>query len=227
MDNSLNIRLKNFVESQNIPHEELQTLLGYKGLNSITHLLYGRDDESVPGGRRYTKVNARMVSLLCSKYNFSTDWLLYGIGEMYAPASTDKRPARTGGMPLVTDHRAYAGVLAGYADNDGGKYPQLHIPGLGNGGHWAALRVYGNSMEPGIHDGDTVIGCQLERGDPIKSNAVYIVVTEREGMALKRLIDLGERLLLISDNPTYEPRQLDKEEAKALFEVKAHIRYKL
>jgi phage repressor protein C with HTH and peptisase S24 domain len=66
------------------------------------------------------------------------------------------------------------------------------------------VKVTGNSMQPGLHDGDLALVDTIEK--PIRSGHVY-AVTDIDAQTLVKRIDTldGEGLLLRSDNPDYPP----------------------
>jgi hypothetical protein len=90
-------------------------------------------------------------------------------------------------------------------------------------------------MAETLYDGDWVIASYVELDGDIKSLSaikdacVYVVVTD-EAVLVKRLISRAEehgKLALISDNEAYPTRQINAEEMRELWCVKAKLSFYL
>ncbi len=73
-------------------------------------------------------------------------------------------------------------------------------------GHLAASRIRGDSMEPTIFNGDTVICDNLG----YQEDGIYAVIYQGKGF-VKRLQMASGGVKIISDNPAYEPMFASKE----------------
>ncbi len=67
----------------------------------------------------------------------------------------------------------------------------------------ASIRVRGDSMEPGLCDGDTIF-VDLANRSPGARGAVYVVRID-DVVMVKRVARLGNRLVVTSDNPAAGP----------------------
>lgn len=123
-------------------------------------------------------------------------------------------------ISLVAD-KASAGYTNGYADPEFmEELPQLQLPLFGQG-TFRAFEVKGDSMLP-ILSGSWIIGKYLEQWQEVKEGSRYIVVTHSEGILFKRMGSVGQQSVrLISDNTTYEPFDVPKEEVIELWEARA------
>lgn len=83
-------------------------------------------------------------------------------------------------------------------------------------GHLAASRIRGDSMEPTIFNGDTVICDDLGYAE----DGIYAIIFEGKGF-VKRLQRVSGGLRIISDNPAYESMfaKNDTEELKIIGKV--------
>lgn len=83
-------------------------------------------------------------------------------------------------------------------------------------GHLAASKIRGDSMEPTIFNGDTVICDDLG----YQEDGIYAIIFEGKGF-VKRLQRVSGGLKIISDNPAYETMfaQDDTEELKIIGKV--------
>jgi len=73
-------------------------------------------------------------------------------------------------------------------------------------GHLAASKIRGDSMEPTISNGDTII-CD-NRG--FNEDGIYVVIYQGKGF-VKRLQSVSEGVKITSDNPVYEPVLVQKD----------------
>lgn len=76
-------------------------------------------------------------------------------------------------------------------------------------GSYFGLRVSGNSMEPGICDGDVVI--VREQPDAEDGQIVVALVNGNDGVC-KRLKKYDDGIALVSDNPAYQPMYFSNKE---------------
>lgn len=80
---------------------------------------------------------------------------------------------------------------------------------LAKTGEFFGLRIQGNSMEPDIHNGDTVI---VKKQDDAESNEIVIALINGNDGVCKRLKKYTESIALVSINPDYEPMYFNQEE---------------
>lgn len=111
--------------------------------------------------------------------------------------------------------KAAAGYLAGYADNEFlDELNTFTLPML-SGGHYRAFEIIGDSMLP-TPSGSIIVGEKVEGGvEDVKNNMAYIVVSRSEGIVYKRIVKnnkVKNKLTLVSDNPSYQPYQINAED---------------
>ena len=80
---------------------------------------------------------------------------------------------------------------------------------LAKTGEFFGLRIQGNSMEPDIHNGDTVI---VKKQDDAESNEIVIALINGTDGVCKRLKKYAESIALVSINPDYEPMYFNQDE---------------
>lgn len=82
-----------------------------------------------------------------------------------------------------------------------------------------AFDISGDSMEPEINDGATVIGIRVSNSE-IKDNKTYIIVTT-EGVQCKhvRIEKESDVIYIISRNTLYQPKHIRKEDVMEMWEV--------
>ena len=84
---------------------------------------------------------------------------------------------------------------------------------LARTGDFFGLRVKGDSMEPKVSDGDTVI---VRKQDDAESGELVVVMVNSSDATLKRLKKLRNGIMLISSNPAYDPIIYTADEVKTL-----------
>ncbi len=121
-------------------------------------------------------------------------------------------------------------ALAGYAtQHQDPKFLEnlIHFSIPGMDGELVAFEISGDSMMPTITNGDIVVCEKMERGEPIRDNQVYVIVTDvvvtkrvqqlREGNVLKQL-------RLISDNnKVFQAYTIELEELRQILKVKCRL----
>lgn len=115
--------------------------------------------------------------------------------------------------------KAAAGYLAGYADSEFlDELNTFTLPML-SGGYYRAFEIIGDSMLP-TPSGSIIVGEKVEDTDDIKTNQAYIIVSRNEGIVYKRVAKNPKqknKLTLISDNPQYQPYQINTEDVVELW----------
>lgn len=171
---------------------------------------------------------------IVGKFNVDPVWLMDGKGEMYISNEAKKK---SGALPLVVqisgdeeenivmvDRKAAAGYLQGQSDPDYiAKLPSFRLPGF-YGKTFRAFEIIGDSMLPGIHPGDMLVGGYVEELAHIKKGNVYIVVMHDGSIVAKRINPLGNNVFeLRSDNLVYEAYAVKAEDIGQVWQVEARI----
>ena len=121
--------------------------------------------------------------------------------------------------------KASAGYLIGYADPEYvSQLPKFYLP-MFKQGTYRAFEIKGDSMLP-ILSGDIIIGEYLENWADIKSGETYVVISKNDGVVYKRIgnkFKENKKLKLISDNPVYEPYEINGEDVLEIWKAKGYI----
>lgn len=121
--------------------------------------------------------------------------------------------------------KAAAGYLAGYADPEFiDELNTFTLPML-TGGTYRAFEILGDSMLP-TQSGSVIVGEKLEVIDDVKTSNTYIVVSRSEGIVYKRVLKSNRsknKVTLVSDNPLYEPYQLNTDEIIEIWQAQMII----
>ena len=121
--------------------------------------------------------------------------------------------------------KAAAGYLASYADTEFiDELNTFTLPMLA-GGNYRAFEIIGDSMLP-TPSGSIIVGEKIENTEDIKNSQAYIVVSRNEGIVYKRIEKNGRsksKLTLVSDNPQYQPYQVNAEDVVELWQAQMVI----
>jgi transcriptional regulator with XRE-family HTH domain len=121
--------------------------------------------------------------------------------------------------------KASAGYLNGYADPEFvGTLPKFYLP-MFKQGTFRAFEIKGDSMLP-LLSGSIVIGEYVENWSDIKATETYVVISKTEGVVYKRIGNRykeNKKLKLVSDNPVYEPYEINGEDILEVWKAKAYF----
>jgi len=95
---------------------------------------------------------------------------------------------------------------------------RLYLPLLGRGDFYG-FEISGESMEPGLRAGDYVFGRPLPQPDALLSKHLYTLLYGSR-LVTKRIQKLGgHHLRLLSDNPYYEPEDIQLADLRGIWTV--------
>ena len=173
---------------------------------------------------KYNKTRNEMCEALGVKYTTFTDWVK---GNSYPRIDKIELMSNYFGISksdLVEDHAAFIpsnkrGTTVKVLGHVAAGIPleaiedvidEEEIPEeLAKAGEFFGLKINGNSMEPDIHDGDTVI---VRKQDDAESDEIVIALVNGNDGVCKRLKKYTDSIALISLNPNYEPMFFSQEE---------------
>lgn len=141
-------------------------------------------------------------------------------GNYLAKRRAQKMSSGTNEIQMVPV-KAAAGYLAGYADP--GFIDELNtftLPMLAPG-TYRAFEIIGDSMLP-TPSGSVIVGERVEDLEDVKANNTYIVISRKEGIVYKRVIKNAKSknaLTMVSDNPSYQPYQMDAEDVLEMWKA--------
>jgi transcriptional regulator with XRE-family HTH domain len=121
--------------------------------------------------------------------------------------------------------KASAGYMNGYADPEYvAQLPKLYLP-MFKQGTYRGFEIKGDSMLP-LTSGTTIIGEYVENWADVKATETYVIVSKSDGVVYKRIggkFKSDKKLKLISDNPVYEPYEINGEDILEIWKAKAYI----
>ena len=207
------------------------------------------------GKAKEKALSSDVLAKIIAKYpEISSEWLLTGNGEMLKSEGATEviktprveiiEPIKVEGrslmpkvvvvddddndrIPLVSV-KAQAGYLEGYDDSNYiEELPTYSLPEMRNG-TYRMFQVSGFSMYPTLQDGSYVIGKFVEDWEWLGDNRVCVVVTERDGVIVKRVTNRAREkgfLYCKSDNRDYKHITVRVEDIREIWECQAHISF--
>lgn len=206
-----------------------------KGKSDIAKKLgtYNHVVNSILKGQR--NITVEQLSKLFENYKINGNFLfglsnnmfLHGIHQGSIPTRSLDEKQNEGRQNIVlVPNRALAGYAMQHQETDFLQGLQhFSIPNMD--GNLIAFEISGDSMTPTITNGDLVVCESMERGEPLKDNQVYVIVTDVVVAKRVQQIREGEavtRIRLISDNEVvYKPYEVDLEEIREILKVKCRL----
>ena len=177
---------------------------------------------------------------ICALFNLSLEEFLFqdlaqktGWGETSSSSYMDRRRAMKmdkSAAPISVVQfvpvKAAAGYLAGYADPEFlDELNTFTLPMLAPG-DYRAFEIIGDSMLP-TPSGSVIVGEKVASLSEVKNSNTYIVVSNADGVVYKRIITHDDdqksghhdKLTLLSDNPLYEPYQVNSQDVLEIWKA--------
>jgi transcriptional regulator with XRE-family HTH domain len=131
-------------------------------------------------------------------------------------------------VPLVP-LKAAAGYLSGFQDPE--FIEQLAVfempfRELQRERTYRMFQIEGDSMLP-VPSGSYIISTYVESLNQVRDGETYIVVSSSEGIVFKRVYREGTALKLVSDNPVYEPYQVNMSDVREVWKASGYVSFDL
>lgn len=157
-----------------------------------------------------SKISQETIAKLAEYYGVSVDVLTGKIDVKKAISEMEVVETNTTPIPIVGHIRAgYNGIadqiIEGYIEIEESLVKRF--PGC------FALNVYGNSMEPEIHNGDRVI---VHPASEVNSGDVAIVCLNGDEATIKRVMIDEDGITMVPTNPKYKSITYTPEEVEGL-----------
>lgn len=181
------------------------------------------------GVQKKSALNSDSIDKIISKYpEINLEWLISGIGSMLKSISVEEISTKpmADALPLVmpTAIGGYGNSAFNFTDRDVKEY--YVIPKFKHKQVDFMIEVEGSSMYPKYNSGD-VVACRIIKDSKfIQWNKAHVVATREQGIIIKRIkpSDNKDTLLMVSDNQSYDPFEVPKEEIEGLAIVVGVVR---
>lgn len=158
---------------------------------------------AVTQARKKGSVPDRWMLLLFREFGLSPEWLETGVGRIFLKQSHKDEP------PFKKIPKVKARICAGSGSFETGGAVQGHfsfridwLKRKGSAEKMVLMDIFGNSMEPDMQDGDTVLIDQSQKS--VLAGAIYAVGIE-DIIMVKRIEKRPNQLVLLSSHKDYEP----------------------
>ncbi len=175
-------------------------------------------------------VPSKWVLALARRYQLSPDWLEFGSGSPRMSVESTRSlvrraqealpdkgalpPEATGAVHLVPKVRARLCAGGGSMELEAvpvseHPFPLSWLSRMGTPSAMVFMDVIGDSMEPGIQDGDMVL---VDQANTALAPKAVMAVGYEEAIYIKRLEQRPHKLVMLSDNPEYAPVEIRGDE---------------
>ena len=180
------------------------------GIHSQTKLAstLGVNRSAITQAKRNDSIPERWILHLSRIFGLNPDWIEKGIGEKFIKTDYDTEFRK---IPKVKARLSAGGGSFEVGDEIEGLYSfkEDWLKSRGSSGKMVLMDIFGNSMEPELKDGDTVLVDQSQKD--IMAGAIYAVGID-DTVMVKRLEKHPNKLVLLSDNKEYAPIYLQGED---------------
>jgi phage repressor protein C with HTH and peptisase S24 domain len=187
----------------------LKRILNATGINSQAELAkeLGINRSGITHARNKNNIPEKWIVKLYRRFKFNPEWIETGVGPVFLNTDFNCDIAFKQ-IPKVAA-RLSAGTGSFECNEEVSEYLSFQSSWLsrkGSAPSMVAMEVFGNSMEPVIREGDTVLIDQSQQN--IMAGAIYAVGVE-DTILVKRLEKHPDKLVLSSDNKDFQPIYLE------------------
>ncbi len=217
--------------AQSFAGQNLKYLRKSKGMTQEEFAAKLQIKRSLLGAYEEERAEPRLdvLEIVSDQFGISLDELLRRDLSESGGSYVDKRRQQKMGSGANPIHfvpvKAAAGYLAGYADEEFiDELNTFTLPMLGSG-QFRAFEIIGDSMLP-TPSGSIIVGQKADCLEDVKTNAACIVVSRSEGIVFKRVSRSGKdksKVTLTSDNPAYQPYEVNAEDILELWQAQLVI----
>lgn len=212
-------------------YQELEHRSLIKGKSDLANELgtYNHIINSILKGQR--NVTIEQLNLLFFKYKVNANFI-FGLNDTMFMEQTlnvvhkSQLHYEPNANIVLIPHKALAGhAIDTNSIIDQPDLPRFSVPNLK--GELIGVEISGDSMYPTLVNGDIVVCEAIERGEALRENHIYVVVTDVVvAKRIQQIKDDGQvkSLRLISDNNSvYKPYDLNLEDISQLLRVKCRL----
>jgi len=126
----------------------------------------------------------------------------------------------------LVETKAEAGYLESFGDPEYIRdLPKIAFPNIPQG-TYRGFEIHGDSMLP-MESGSIVICAYVESLKDIKAGRTYVIISKSDGVVYKRVKNnpITNKLMLISDNESYLPYEIDYSDIAEVWQYYAHLSF--
>lgn len=193
----------------------LKRVFDATGMDTQTDLAsaLGVNRSAITQARRKDSVPAKWILALYRSFGLNPDWLETGKGRTFV-GNTGGSDTRFVDIPKVRARLSAGGGSFETGSQIKGFYSfqKEWLNTKGSHANMVLMDIFGNSMEPELKDGDTVLIDESQKD--ILAGAIYAVGVD-DTIMVKRIEKHPNKLVLLSDNRSYSPIYLEGDECRS------------
>jgi phage repressor protein C with HTH and peptisase S24 domain len=207
-------KTKDIIMASTLFETVLQRIFEATGINSQTELAkaLGINRSAITQARKKNAIPDKWMLQLYRSFGLNPDWVETGTGQTFSKSSNDgifknvpkvkaRLSAGSGSFEVGSEIEGY------YA------FRKDWLSMKGNMNKMVLMDIFGNSMEPELKDGDTILLDESQKD--VLAGAVYAVGVD-DTIMVKRLEKHPNKLVLISDNRDYDPIYLRESDINSI-----------
>jgi len=169
-------------------------------------LILGVDSSAISQAKKRNSIPFSWFTILSKKLDLNPEWIQTGIGDKRLNEPDDFKTM----FEMIPKVKARLSAGGGSFDIEPDiigyfSFQKEWLRKKGNSKKMVLMDIFGNSMEPELKDGDTIL-VDLSKNE-ILAGAIYAIGID-DTVMVKRIEKLPEKLVLISDNRSYSPTYL-------------------
>lgn len=176
--------------------------------------LLGIDNSAISQAKKRNSIPHAWIATLSQKFDYNPEWIKTGRGEKKINRIIDSKT----NFEVIAKVNARLSAGGGSFDVDSSiegyyAFQTEWIATKGNSKNMVLMTIIGNSMEPEIKNGDTVL---VDRSKTeILAGAIYAIGID-DTVMVKRIEKLPGKLVLLSENKNYAPVYIQGEEINSV-----------
>ena len=186
------------------------------GINSQTELAAALqiNRSAITQARKKDSIPAKWILLLYKAFGLNPDWVESGCGQTFLKRSASDDDIFKN-IPKVKARLSAGGGSFEVGSEVQGYYAfrKDWLATKGNQNKMVLMDIFGNSMEPEMKDGDTILIDESQKD--ILAGAIYAVGID-DTIMVKRVEKHPNKLVLLSDNKDYSPIYLQGDEINSI-----------
>lgn len=194
----------------------LQRIFQATGVTSQTELasVLKINRSAITQARKKNSIPDKWILQLYKTYGLSPDWVETGSGQTFIKKSSPNDSIFKH-IPKVKARLSAGGGSFEVGSEIEGYYAfrKDWLTTKGNGNKMILMDIFGNSMEPEMKDGDTILIDESQKD--ILAGAIYAVGID-DTIMVKRVEKHPNKLVLLSDNKDYSPIYLQGNEISSV-----------
>lgn len=164
-------------------------------------------------------ISKPVLMLMNLKHNINTDYIINGNGDLFNYSTS----LSSDGIPLYRSEAAAGFGTAEFNIEEKDIEAKYKIKELDSASFM--LHVRGDSMSPTYGNGDIIAVRTVLNIQSIQWSKPHLISSRDHGLLVKRIYDNGDTIIAVSDNSTYRPICISKDDITGLAFIMGSVRF--